>query len=196
MTIAICDINLIAGRRGQKQRSVAVMRLATYSLITLLVCLALVYFYMAVETRLAAGQIADVDAQLSDPALADKIGRTQFVENSMVSLKPRVELLEKVHDSEAAWIRILRDVSARIPSTVWVTHVASQRVDKDQVLCIKGRAFNQKEIGEFMLALDEPAWSGAPRLGFSQVTGSRDAASYVEFEITVPMKRAIGSDLQ
>jgi Tfp pilus assembly protein PilN len=196
VTIAICDINLIAARRRHKQRSVAVMRLATYSLITLLVCVAIVYFYMVVETRLAAGQIADVDAQLSDPALADKIGRIQFVENSMVSLKPRVELLEHVHDSEAAWIRILRDVSACIPSTVWVTHVASQRVDKGQSLSIKGRAFNQKEIGDFMLALDEPSWSGAPKLGFTQVTGTRDAASYIEFEITVPLKRVIGSELQ
>lgn len=196
MSIAICDINLIAGRRRQKQRSVAVMRLATYSLITLLVGIAIVYFYMVVEARLAAGQIADVDAQLSDPALADKIGRIQFVESSMVTLKPRVELLEKVHDSEAAWIRILRDVSSCIPSTVWVTHVASQRVDKGQALSIKGRAFNQKEIGEFMLALDEPPWSGAPKLGFTQVTGTRDTSSYIEFEITVPLRRVIGSDLQ
>jgi Tfp pilus assembly protein PilN len=196
MSMTVCDINLIAGRRRQKQRSVAVMRLATYSLITLLVGVALIYFYMMVETRLAAGQIADVDAQLSDPALADKIGRIQFVETSIVSLKPRVELLEKVHDSEAAWIRILRDVSGCIPSNVWVTHIASQRVDKGQSLSIKGRAFNQREIGEFMLALDEPEWSGVPKLGFTQVMGGRDQSSYIEFDITVPLKRAIGSNLQ
>ena len=196
MTMTVCDINLIAGRRRQKQRAIVVLRLATYSVLALLIAVATVYCWLAVETRFAAGQIADVEAQLHDPVLADKVGRVQFLESNIAGLKPRVDLLEKVHDSEAAWIRILRDVSACIPSDVWVTQFSSQRIDKVHSLSIKGRALNQKDIGQSMLAVDGPSWSGVPKLGFTQATSLKDGRSYIDFEITVPLTKIIGSDLR
>jgi len=194
--MTVCDINLIAARRRQKQQALTLMRLAVYSLIALSIGMLTLYGYMVVETRLADGRISDVDAQLTDPALTDKATRIIFLESSIADLQPRVDLLEKVHNSELAWIRILRDVAGCMPPGVGLSSLTSQRVDKGQAISIKGKATNQGDIGQFMLSLDAPAWSGSPRLGYSQITGSRDASSLIEFEISVPLNKIIGSDLK
>ena len=194
--MTLCDINLIATRRRQKQQALTLMRLAVYSLIALSVGMITLYGYMVVETRLKVGEIQDVDAQLSDPALTDKMARVGFLEASIAELQPRVDLLEKVHDSEQAWIRILRDVAACMPSGVWMTQFTSQRVDKGQSISIKGKASNQGDIGQFMLALNTPSWSGAPKLGYTQASPTKDACPLIEFEITVPLNKLIGSDLK
>jgi len=194
--MTLCDINLIAARRRQKQQAITLMRLAVYSLIALSVGMITLYGYMLVETRLKVGEIQDVDAQLADPGLTDKMARVTFLEGNIANLQPRVDLLEKVHNSEQHWIHILRDVAACMPPGVWMTQFTSQRVDKGQAISIKGRATNQGDIGQFMLALNNPSWSGAPRLGYTQVSGSKDALAPIEFEITVPLNRLIGSDLK
>jgi len=194
--MTVFDINLIASRRRQKQRAVAAMRLAVYSLIALFVGVGTLYLWMLVATRLTGGEISEVDARLSDPVLADKMARVQFLESGIAGLQPRVDLLEKVHNSEASWIRILRDISACIPSGVWITHFSSQRVDKEQTLSIKGKAVKQADIGQFMLALDGPAWSGAPRLGYTQANPSGGGGTVIDFEITVPLNKIIGSDIK
>ena len=194
--MAVCDINLIAERRAQKQRAVMMLRLSVYSLIALFIGVAVLYAWMVVATGLVRGRIAEVDAKLSDPALADAISRIQFLETSIASLSPRVELLEKVHDSEAAWIRILRDISACIPNNVWISQLTSHRVEKSQTLTLRGEAFTQRDIGEFMLALDKPGWSGVPALGFTQAKTTASGTPVVEFEVTVPLTHPIGSDLK
>jgi Tfp pilus assembly protein PilN len=192
----VCDINLIAARRRQKQQALTLMRLAVYSLIALSIGMLTLYGYMVVETRLADGRISDVDAALADPGLTDKAARITFVESSIADLQPRVDLLEKVHNSEHAWIHILRDVAACMPPGVGLSSLTSERVDKGQAISIKGKSTDQGDIGQFMLALDAPAWSGTPRLGYSQITGSRDTFNLIEFEITVPLNKIIGSDLK
>lgn len=192
----LCDINLIAARRRQKQQTLALMRLAVYSLIALSIGMLTLYAYLVVETRLQMGEIQNVDAQLSDPRLTEKVARVTFLQKAIADLQPRVELLEKVHDSEQAWIGILRDVAACMPPGVWMTQFTSQRVDKGQTISIKGKARNQGDIGQFMLALNRPSWSDVPKLGYTQVSGGRDPSAPMEFEITVPLKKIIGSDLK
>jgi Tfp pilus assembly protein PilN len=196
--MTVLDINLIAGRRRQKQRAIAIMRCAVYSLIVLFVGVALLYARLAVVTKLTKGQIAELDAKLSDPAMAEAMTRIQFLDTNIAQLEPRVTLLEKVHSSERAWIEILRDIGACIPApgNVWLTQLSSRRADKEQVLSVRGSAFNQGDIGEFMLALDKPSWSKAPVLGFTQVNVSQRGRQVIQFEVTVPLTKVIGSDLQ
>ena len=196
--MTVCDINLIASRRRQKQRALTAMRCAVYSLIVIFIAVALLYARLAVATRLTAGRIAEVDAKLTDPALAEAMTRVQFLDTSIATLSPRVDLLEKVHDSERSWIEILRDVGACIPAPnrVWLAALASKRADKEQAISLRGAAFSQKDIGEFMLSLDAPAWSKAPMLGYTQVSAGRGGGSVIEFEITVPLNKIIGSDLR
>jgi Tfp pilus assembly protein PilN len=196
--MSVLDINLIATQRRQKQRSVTIMRCAIYSLIVLGVGLAMLYARLAVATRITVGRITEIQAKLSDPALADRITRISFLETNIAKLGPRVELLEKVHGSEAAWIQILRDIAACVPTdnNLWLSQLASKRAQKEQVLSLKGSAFNQADIGEFMLNLDRPEWSKVPSLGYSQANVTGKGRSVITFEVSVPLARVIGSDLK
>jgi len=200
MTMGVCDINLIATRRRQKQRAIALMRCSVYSLIALTVVVALVYAWMSMAMRLTAGRIAEVEARLNDPSLADAIARIEFLESNLATLEPRVELLEKVHDSEAAWIEVLRDVGSCIPQGVWISQLVSHRQQDAHTISIRGSASRQGDmqgdIGEFMLRLDEPEWSRVPMLGYTQASVSSGGRAVADFEVTVPLTRVIGSDIR
>ena len=196
--MTVCDINLIAGRRRQKQRALALMRFGVYSLMTLVLVLAFMYARMMVAGRLVAGRIQEVEARLTDPALEDAVTRVQFLEGRIAEYGPRVSLLEKVHDSERAWIEILEDVSLCMPAdmnSIGLCTLLSRRVDTGQEIAIRGSARSQRNIGEFMLALDMPQWSGVPELGFTQASTNPANQRDIDFEISVPLRQIIGSDL-
>jgi len=194
--MTVWDINLIAARRAQKQRALTIMRCVVYSLLVVLLGVGVLYAKMLVTSRLVQGRIAEVEAKLTDPALADAVERIQFLEAKIAELKPRVSLLQKVHDSEEAWITMLRDMGAAIPDRVWVSQLASRRESDKQALSLRGSAYNQREIGEFMLRLEKLPWSGVPVLSYTQANVSQPGRSVIDFEITVPLERSIGSNLQ
>jgi Tfp pilus assembly protein PilN len=194
--MTVCDINLIATRRAQKQRTIAVMRCAVYSLIAVLVAVALLYARMWVATRLVEGQIAVVEGELANPTLADAVERIRFLEANIADYGPRVELLEKVHHSEQAWIDILRDLSVSIPKGVWVSQMTCRRGDQEQTLTFRGSAYSQRNIGQFMLQVEDLDWSKPPRLGFTQKSVTLQGRDVVDFEVTVPLNKVIGSDLR
>jgi Tfp pilus assembly protein PilN len=194
--MTVCDINLIATRRAQKQRALTIMRCVTYSLIVAVIGLALLYARLWSAARLVQGNIALVEAQLSDPSLAESVERIGFLEVSIADLEPRVVLLQKVHDSEAAWIEILRDTSAAIPKGVWISQMESRRTDKDQAITVKGSAYTQKDVGQFMLRMDVLDWSRMPDLGFTQAEDDRQGRTLVGFEVRVPLGSIIGGELK
>jgi Tfp pilus assembly protein PilN len=194
--MTVCNINLIAGRRAQKQRAITVMRCAIYSLIALFVGVALIYGWMTAATRLTAGEIAEIDARLTDPALTEAVDRIHFLDANIAKLEPRLRLLEKVHSSEEAWIQILRDIAGCTPRQVWITQLSSRRQDAKQTISLRGSAYRQRDIGEFMLQLDKPAWSGPPELGVSRSGLGTQGRRVIEFEVSVPLTQMIGSELR
>jgi Tfp pilus assembly protein PilN len=194
--MTVCDINLIAARRAQKLRALTILRCAVYSLIAVLLGVALMYARMFVATRSVQGRIAEVEANLTDPALADAVERIHFLESNIGQLQPRVSLLEKVHDSEEAWIRILRDMSGAIPKGVWIAQMTSRRDPQEQTLTLRGSAYRQRDIGEFMLGLEKLSWSEVPSLGYTQTNVTMQGRPVIDFEVSVPLKRVIGSDLR
>jgi len=194
--MTVCDINLIATRRAQKQRALTIMRCAVYSLIVVFLGVALLYARLLVTSWLLQGRIAEVEAKLTDPALADAVERIHFLETNIAELDPRVTLLQKVHDSEQAWIRFLQDGSATIPSKVWIAQFTSHRGPDEQTLSVRGSAHNQRDIGDFMLQLEKLNWSGPPTLAYTQANINVRGVDVVDFEVNVPLKRSIGSDLQ
>jgi Tfp pilus assembly protein PilN len=195
--MTVLNINLIAGRRRQKQRTATVVRAAFYSVVGLCALGVLVYLEMVVAAQQVRGGIDTIQAELSSPGTVTKMARVALLEKETQELTPRVQLLEKVHTSEAEWIGILYDISARIPQNVWLGQMTTQRTDKQQTIALKGRALRQAEIGAFMLALNEPAWSNSAALTFAQAAqDGRSGSTAVEFEITVPLKSVIGGNLK
>ena len=147
-------------------------------------------------TRVVEGQIALVEGELASPRLADAVQRIRFLETNIADYDPRVKLLEKVHDSELAWIGILRDLSVSIPRGVWVSQMTSRRDDKQHNLTFRGSAYNQRDIGQFMLQIEALGWSQAPTLGYTQANKSTRGREQVDFEVSVPLSKAIGSELR
>ena len=194
--MTVCDINLIAARRAHKQRAAALMRFAFYSVAALLVAVGLMYGKMWMATHVVEGQIALVEGELANPQLSDQIERIAFLETNIADYGPRVQLLEKVHDSEQAWIGILRDLSVSMPQGVWISQMTSHRSDKEQLLTFRGSAYNQREIGQFMLHVEGLGWSQPPTLGYTQANSNPRGKAVVDFEVSVPLTKVIGSDLR
>lgn len=194
--MTIFSINLIATRRRQKQRSIALLRLGVYTLIALALGVGLVYGQMTTRVEQVKGDISSVEGELTSPELAESVAQIQFLEQQTRELGPRVQLLEKVHSSESEWIRILQDIGSCIPENVWIGQLNSQRNEKNQSISLKGKAFSQKDIGAFMLELDRPYWSAIPGLSYSQMRSDPRTGSVVEFEINVPLHYVIGSELK
>jgi Tfp pilus assembly protein PilN len=194
--MTVCDINLIAARRAQRQRSAALMRFAFYSVAAILVAMGLMYGKMWMATRVVEGQVALVEGELASPQLSDAIDRIKFLETNIADFGPRVRLLEKVHDSELAWISILRDLSVSVPKGVWIAQMTSHRSDKEQSLTFRGSAYSQRDIGQFMLQVEALGWSQTPTLGYTQANTNPRAREVVDFEVNVPLNKVIGSELR
>ncbi len=196
--MTIFNINLIAARRRQKQRALALTRLGVYSLFGLAVAITLLYYVMDARVQQTEAQIADVRGELSSPSLSDSIKRIEYLERETARYQPRVQILEKVHSSESEWIRIISDVGSCTPAgnSLWLTQLTSTRSDKSQAISLRGQAFRQEEIGDYMLKLSQPPWSGDPSLGFTQMRKTMGGTEVIDFEVTVPLQSVIGSDLK
>lgn len=188
------DINLIAARRAQQQRANRMLRGATYGVIGLALAAAGLFAWITLAIHTAEAQISQCEAKLTDPKLARALERIEALEAENREMAPKVELLEKVRLSQRQWIQVLEDVSACIPEDVWLSSITSRRDMKGQVLKIAGSALTQHDVGDFMLNLKATSWARPPELGFTQSVKSA-GQTVINFEISVPLKKAIGSDL-
>ena len=197
--MTVFNINLIAARRRQKQHAATMARLGVYSLVVLAMGVVMLYFVMDMRVQQVQAQIIRTQEELNAPDLVQKKARISFLEQQTALLQPRVQLLEKVHTSESDWIRIISDIgSCTPPDRVWLTQMTSQRTEKAQSISFRGLAAQQRDVGRFMLSLSEhSAWSGEPALSFSQarLDGS-NGGQIIEFEVAVPLRSVIGSNLQ
>ncbi len=197
--MTIFNINLISARRKQKQRAAWRTRVGVYSLFGLAVCVVLLYFVMDMRVSQVQSQIIQVQGQLNAPELGKKKARVEFLEEQMAAMAPRVQLLEKVHSSESQWIRIISDIGACTPpDSMWLTQMNSERSEKLQNLSFRGVALEQKDVGRFMLAVGQHSeWSGAPKLSYTQTRlDGATGGQVIEFEVAVPLRTVIGSDLK
>jgi Tfp pilus assembly protein PilN len=189
------NIDLIASRRVERQRRRKMMRWSVYGLLGMATAIVLLFAWMTVAIRLTASQIEECEARLNAPEVVTALERVKFLNGEIADLKPRVELLENVHDSEQEWLNVLDHLSAAIPEDVWLTSVTSKRDKTSQTLTIRGTALSHHAAGNFMLNLKHADWCGSPQLSFTELVEPRAGQEVVNFEILAPIKRPIGSDL-
>jgi Tfp pilus assembly protein PilN len=186
------DINLIATRRAQRQRAIALMRLAFYGLLGLGVVLVLLYFWMTFEINYVQARIQDAEASLQDPTVQENIKQINTLDSQIAILGPKVKVLKKVHDSESRWIEVVRDIGAAVPANVGITAFTSRRVDRGQQISLSGAAASQSLIGAYMLAVQSDAWAGPLQLVQADTSRSAKNSNLVNFELTIPLKEPIG----
>jgi Tfp pilus assembly protein PilN len=189
------NINLIAGRRAQRLRIAKLVRISAYGVLGLVVAVVLTYAWLSIAISMVNGEIREVDARLNDPELVRALDRITFLEGQSAVLKPRVKLLQEVHQSQKDWGHILRDLSGVIPNDVWLTSLGSRREQTDQHLVIGGSALSQRAVGNFMLNLKQAPWCSLPTLGYTQAVRVQNT-EVINFEVTVTLDHAIGSELQ
>jgi Tfp pilus assembly protein PilN len=189
------NINLVANRRAQRLRLAKVARISAYGVIGLMVAVVLTYAWLSIAVTMVSGEIREVEASLGSPALSKALDRISFLESQAAVLRPRVKLLHQVQESQKDWGQILQDLSDVIPNDVWLTSVGSRREQTEQRLIISGSALSQSAVGNFMLNLKTAHWCGVPALGYTQTVRLQDT-DVVNFEVTVPLDKPIGSELQ
>jgi Tfp pilus assembly protein PilN len=189
------DINLIAVRRAQRQRVLALMRLSFYSLFGLALLIVLLYAWLTVQIRFVEGGISEAEAVLSAPEMQENLRRIQFLKGEIRVLSPKAEVLQRVHESETRWIEVLRDIGTSAPAYVWVESVQSRMVDNGQRITLSGSAESQRLIGAYMLAVQGKEWCGPLQLIQANTMQDRTGRKVVAFEVTVPLQEPIGIDL-
>jgi Tfp pilus assembly protein PilN len=189
------NINLIAGRRAQRLRIAKLARFSAYGVVGLVVALIMVYAWLSIAVTMLTGEIREVEAKLNSPQLVRALNRITFLESQASVLRPRVKLLQQVQQSQKDWGQVLQDLSDVIPNDVWLTSVASRREQEEQKLIIGGSALSQAAVGNFMLNLKAARWCGLPALGYTQ-TVRLQGTPVVNFEVTVPLQKPIGSEIQ
>jgi len=189
------NINLIASRQAERHRRLKMMRCMVYGLLGMATAIVVMFAWMTVAMRLTSNQIDECEARLNAPELVTAIKRVNFLKQEIASLEPRVDLLQKVHDSEQEWLAVFDHLSAVTPADVWLTAVSSKRDQTSQVLTIRGCALSHRSAGNFMLNLKHAKWCGSPQLNFTQLTQRGVGQEVVNFEILAPITRPIGSDL-
>lgn len=189
------NINLIASRRAQRLRIAKLARFSAYGMIGLVVGVIMVYAWLSIAVTMVGGEIREVEAHLKSPQLLKALDRITFLESQSSVLRPRVKLLKQVQQSQKDWGQVLQDLSDVIPDDVWLTRVGSRREQEEQKLVIGGSALSQAAVGNFMLNLKAARWCGVPGLGYTQTVHMLDTR-VVNFEITVPLQKPIGSEIQ
>ncbi len=189
------DINLIAARRGQRQRALALMRLAFYGLFGMATLIVLLYAWLTVQISLVSGRIAEAEAVLSSPQMRGDLRHIRYLEGQIAELAPKAQVLKRVHESESRWITVLRDTGNSIPAQVWVASFSSRSADKGQQLTFSGAAFSQRLIGAYMLALQRATWCGPLQLVKADANRDPRKEGIVDFEVTVPLREPIGIGL-
>lgn len=189
------DINLIATRRAHQRRAARLLRFTFYGVIGLAAMTGVLFAYFTLAVSSAEARIAQCEAKLTDPTLAKKLARIDFLEKQNLELAPRVNVLEGVGLSHRQWRRVISDISACLPPNVWLTQMSSKRDVQEQRLRITGSALSQRDVGDFMLNLKATSWAKPPELSFTQAVKIA-RVEVVNFEIEVPMKIVIGSELK
>ncbi len=189
------DINLIADQRARKMRGRRMRRVTIYSLIGLIVGVGAMFGTMTVNALMLRGRIAEVDAELDNPELRQQLDHYYTLESQLTNLRPRVQLLERVHSSEFAWLLVAHDLGQAIPGDAWLTRFASKRRDKDHTITVAGVALTQRSVGDYMLALADQPWVKMPDLSFTR-RKTLGGTEVMEYEINLSLAAPVGSFLE
>ena len=189
------DLNLIAGQRARKLQRMRLRRVTVYGLLVLSLGIAVMYGTMTVNTLILHSRIAEVNAGLDDSMFRAELKRFYTRETQLNTLRPRVSLLERVHDSEFAWLQVARDLAQVIPTDVWLTRMQSRRQDVQHTITLAGVAMTQRSVGDYMLALADAPWVHEADLAFTRrkTLGGNEV---MEYELSLTLKTPVGSILE
>lgn len=180
-------INLLPVKTAKK-RDASQQQLLAFMLAILVAGGGLVawYFYTENELDTLKTQVAVARRQLA--ALKKKTGSLSQYEAREKALRERLDQIESLKRSKAGPVRMLAELSRRIPSRVWILELK----ERDHKMVMKGAGLSYEEVSEFTRALRESGYFVKVRMvGQEEKASPIPGMNFVEFNLRCETKYQI-----
>lgn len=181
------NINLIALRRAEKKRIEQNTRRLFIGLAAEVAALVLLVSYCGARQIALRSALAEASAELQK--LQPTLDLIAQIEKEAAVLKPKLDTLVSAKADTLRWRAMLQIVSQSIPSSTWLSAIASSGEGTDATITLTGTAGSQALVGETMTRLGSFPVFDKVDLRFTQMsTDATNTAQRVSFEIGAHLK--------
>ena len=180
-------INLIPSKKSKKRKDSGGQQLLAFFLLVVAAGGGLFYWYTQVEEQLES-QTTLVNAKKKDlDGLKKKAGDLTELETRETALKERLKQIEELQRSRVGPVRMLAELSRRIPGRVWVNSIA----EKDHRMTIVGAGLSYDDVAEFKRGLRESGYFvNIKDMGQEEKPSPIPGVTFVEFKLECDTKYA------
>ena len=176
-------INLLAEARAEKVARPPLVSLGTGSINNYIV-LALLFVaigYVGITYWKLSSTLSRLKAEVNEAnrefeRLKPIIAEVELFKKKNADLKRKIEIIEKLKADQYGPVRIMDEVSKALPDLLWLTNMDL----KDTTLTIRGQAFNENAVANFIANLAGSPFFQEPSLQIMQ----QDRANLFSFSLT------------
>jgi type IV pilus assembly protein PilN len=180
-------INLLPAKAAKK-RDTAQQQVLAFFLAILLAGGGMYGWYYFTEEEVDEIQNQVTAAQKQLAALKKSAGDLSQYEAREKDLKERLDQIESLQKSKGGPVRMLAELSRRIPSRVWLDHID----EKDRKMTLKGAGLSYDDVSEFVRALRESGYFiNVQYKGQEEKPSPIPGMNFVEFSLICETKYAI-----
>ncbi len=176
-------INLLAEARAEKAARAPVISLGVGNInnyiVLALLFVALGYVgitYWRLSSTLSKLQAEVAEANREYERLKPIIAEVEQFKKKNAELKRKIEVIEKLKADQYGPVRIMDEVSKALPELLWLTNMDL----KDTTLTIRGQAFNENAVANFIANLAGSPFFQEPSLQIMQ----QDRANLFSFSLS------------
>jgi Tfp pilus assembly protein PilN len=169
-------INLIPSKKTKRRAGTGAQQLVFFVALILLAGGALYYWYTTVEDEIGDKTVASNGLKRELEKLREK------------DLRERLKQIDDLQKSRVGPVRLLAELSRRIPSRVWINSIE----EKDHKLKMVGAGLSLDDIAEFKKGLRESGYFvNIKDLGQEDKPSPLPGLNFVEFKLECDTKYAI-----
>ncbi len=143
-------INLLSIRR-EKKKAQLIKHLELSGILFLVVLLAIGYVWYQTNEQLNVLSAEVKEAQMEKVRLEKIIKQVQRLEKKREFVLQRLGIIAQLKREQAGPVRFLDQLSLNVPGKMWFTSVS----EKDFVYSVKGLAFSNQDIADFMKSMEK-----------------------------------------
>ena len=180
-------INLIPSKKAKKRKDTGVQQLLVFFLLILAAGGGLFYWYTVVEDDIELTTNL-VNSKKKDLAtLQTKAGDLTQLEEREKALRERLKQIEELQRSRVGPVRMLAELSRRIPGRVWVNSI----IEKDHRMTLSGAGLSYDDVAEFKRGLRESGFFiNIKDMGQEEKPSPIPGLNFVEFKLECDTKYA------
>lgn len=181
-------INLIPSKKTKRRAGTGAQQLVFFVALILLAGGALYYWYTTVEDEIGDKTVASNGLKRELEKLRKDAGELTQLEQREKDLRERLKQIDDLQKSRVGPVRLLAELSRRIPSRVWINSIE----EKDHKLKMVGAGLSLDDIAEFKKGLRESGYFvNIKDLGQEDKPSPLPGLNFVEFKLECDTKYAI-----